>query len=209
MQILPLSEWGPGSNSWLVVNNILELNNKLSNPSFDPKKVHTLEFKNYFNQSLGRSLDSLVNLKDLRLGDSFNQPLEDSLKNLINLEKLTFRGYMTDLSIFNQPLKNSLDNLIKLKELTFSSEFNKPLENSLDNLINLESLTFYNFNQPFFSSLDNLINLRYLNLGNSFNQKFDNNLKKLNKLILIQTGYLFKESLDNLDDSLKNIIRFY
>jgi hypothetical protein len=150
--------------------------------------IKYIQFDNEFNEPLGNSLNTLVNLETLSFGDEFNQPLGDSLDNLRNLKTLYFGRD------FNQPLGNSLIHLTQLETLGFYHDvfhepatFNRDLGDSLNNLVNLKELNLGNgFNQPLNNSLNTLRNLRELNLGAIFNQEL--NLQYIqNRLPRLQT----------------------
>jgi hypothetical protein len=132
--------------------------------------LKTLNF-DYFNQSLGTSLQVLVNLENLNLGNHFNQPLGTSLQGLINLKALNTG------SNFNQAFGNSLQGLINLQSLDLGPGFQKGLGTSLQSLTNLQNLVYYN-NQPLGTSLNGLTNLKKLRIWGDL-APFGNSLQGL------------------------------
>jgi hypothetical protein len=92
-----------------------DFNQPLDNSLINLTQLETLGFYDIFgdpvfNRDLGDSLNSLVNLRKLNLGNGFNQPLNNSLDTLRNLRKLNLGA------IFNQEL-NLQHILIRLPEL--------------------------------------------------------------------------------------------
>lgn len=148
-----------------------------------------------FTEDISGTFDKLTNLRELTFGNYFSNPLGDSLKPLINLEKLTLGSAM------NEPLNDSLINLVNLKELVFGHRSATLLENSLNTLTSLEKLTlgFY-FNKPLGDSLKSLTNLRELKLGGLYNQPIENSLQYLTKLETLDMGESYNIELG---DSLK------
>jgi hypothetical protein len=170
----------------ILVKNLDELN------AFSAHRNHIyikyLKFGDYFNQSLGTSLNKLKNLQVLKFGAWFDKPLEKSLDELKNLKELQF-GYK-----FNQDLGNSLDELKNLQVLIFDADFDKPLGKSLDNLENLKELKLGSkYNQDLGNSLNELKNLEILDLGNMFGHKIQENILKLPHLkkIIFQNKIIY------------------
>ena len=97
-------------NGELLINykKIIFSDYELTYQLFDRYENNNFSSLNYisskFNQSLGNSLNNLVNLTHLTLGNNFNQSLGNSLDNLINLTHLT---HLTFNWCFNQQLSNS------------------------------------------------------------------------------------------------------
>lgn len=92
------------------------------------KKLKKLELGYRYNHSLEGSLD-LPNLEEIAFGEKFNQPLGNSLKSLVNLKIIDF-----GVSFFDQKLGDSLD-IPNLEELLFNPDkdyINLDLPNSLN-----------------------------------------------------------------------------
>jgi hypothetical protein len=88
--------------------------------------LKTLNFGRDFNQPLDNSLINLTQLETLGFYDIFGDPvfnrdLGDSLNSLVNLRKLNLGNG------FNQPLNNSLDTLRNLRKLNLGAIFNQEL----------------------------------------------------------------------------------
>jgi hypothetical protein len=103
-----------------------EFNQPLGNSLNTLVNLKTLYFGRDFNQLLGNSLINLTQLETLDfydiLGDpAFNRDLGDSLNSLVNLRELNLGNG------FNQPLNNSLDTLRNLRELNLGAIFNQQL----------------------------------------------------------------------------------
>ncbi len=143
---------------------------------------------------LGNSLDNLTNLRKLVI--CANIQLDESLNKLVNLKQLTLGEDVlswseTSMSDYNKPLGNSLNNLVKLHELTFGVSFDQPLGNSLNTLVNLKKLKFgFGFNNPINDSIKNLVKLEKITLGRYFKHPIDNilDLPKI-KSITISKSY--------------------
>jgi hypothetical protein len=176
----------------------------------------------YFNQTLGTSLNSFINLKELKFCSEFDnggQPLGESLSNLRSLKILDLGNCVHPLGEslfnlrslqtlyvgqnFNQELGNSLQNLRNLKRLVFSYEFNnggRGLKNSFDNLLNLEELIFVAKVDYHYVGIspDGIIDNQIIH---AFNQDLDF-LLNLRKLKLLYFG---SESRNILKDSFRNL----
>jgi hypothetical protein len=149
--------------------------------------------KSHFNQPLGDSLKSLINLRNLTFGHNFtngdyftheNRPLGDSLSTLVNLENLSF-DY--DFGRWQLPLGNSLHNLKNLKSLDLGHTFNHRPEligNSFAGLTNLITLRLgYHYNSPLIlgNILNGVINIREIN-GRPISYDKTNNVFKYGHL---------------------------
>jgi hypothetical protein len=105
-----------------------EFNQPLGNSLNTLVNLKTIYFGRDFNQPLGNSLINLTQLETLDFyHDVFHEPatfnidLGDSLNNLVNLRELNLGNG------FNQPLNNSLDTLRNLRELNLGAIFNQQL----------------------------------------------------------------------------------
>jgi len=187
--------------------------------------IKALTFGDDFNQPLGKSLDNLTGLIQLKFGHSFDQYLDNSLDNLTSLRKLTFGNEFNngwgplkdslakltnlvqlDLGGFLKMLEFSLFNLTNLMELKLGDRFVAPLSNSLCKQTNLRKLTFgSSFNQYLGDSLNELTSLRELNFGSSFNQHLDSSLDQLTNLQQLTFGDYFNRYLESSLDRLTNL----
>ena len=187
--------------------------------------IKALTFGDDFNQPLGKSLDNLTGLIQLKFGHSFDQYLDNSLDNLTSLRKLTFGNNFNngwgplkdslakltnlvqlDLGGFHKMLEFSLFNLTNLMELKLGDMFVAPLSKSLCKQTNLRKLTFgSSFNQYLGDSLNELTSLQELNFGSSFNQGLYDSLNKLTSLTRLNLGTYFNQPLGSSLDQLTNL----